>query len=178
VWAHDQVQLSWLSSHNAAFTRLGGIPAVVRVDNTKTAVAHGAGAWGRLNETYRRYALSVRFHIDACAPYSPEHKGKVERSVRTGRGRLDPAARAWDSLGELQAHTDGTVEESARRRCCPGTGTSVWQAWQAEREHLGPLPILPQPLRPRCRPYRGRGCAGALRGTPVLGALCLPGAPG
>ena len=37
VWAHDQGQLSWLSSHNAAFTRLGGIPAVVRVDNTKTA---------------------------------------------------------------------------------------------------------------------------------------------
>jgi transposase len=47
VWAHDQGQLSWLSSHNAAFTRLGGIPAVVRVDNTKTAAAHGAGAWGR-----------------------------------------------------------------------------------------------------------------------------------
>ena len=58
---------------------------------------------GRLNETYRRYALTVRFHIDPCSPYSPEHKGKVERSVRSGRGRLDPALQAWDSLSELQA---------------------------------------------------------------------------
>lgn len=86
---------SWLASHNGAFTRLGGIPAVVRVDNTKTAVAHGAGAWGQLNETYRRYALTVRFHIDPCAPYSPEHKGKVERTVRTARARLEATARPW-----------------------------------------------------------------------------------
>jgi transposase len=68
VWARDQTQLSWLSSHNGAFTRLGGIPAVVRVDNTKTAVVHGAGAWGELNETYRRYAMTVRFHVDPCSP--------------------------------------------------------------------------------------------------------------
>ncbi|MFO1305216.1 MAG: hypothetical protein U1F54_15910 [Burkholderiales bacterium] len=35
VWARDQKQLSWLSSHNGAFTRLGRIPAVVRVANTR-----------------------------------------------------------------------------------------------------------------------------------------------
>jgi transposase len=146
VWARDQTQLSWLSSHNGAFSRLGGIPAVVRVDNTKTAVAHGAGVWGQLNETYRRYAMTVRFHIDPCAPYSPEHKGKVERTVRTGRGRLDPGGRPWDDLAELQAASDAAVEQSARRRCCPATGSSVWEAWQDERRHLAPLPILPQPF--------------------------------
>lgn len=48
LWAHDQGQLSWLASHNGAFSRLGGIPAVVRVDNTKTAVVRGAGSWGQL----------------------------------------------------------------------------------------------------------------------------------
>lgn len=146
VWARDQTQLSWLSSHNAAFRRLGGIPAVVRVDNTKTAVSHGAGAWGELNETYRRYALTVRFHIDACSPYSPEHKGKVERTVRTARGRLDPHSRPWDDLAELQASSDTAVEQSARARRCPITGSSVWEAWQQERRHLAPLPILPQPF--------------------------------
>lgn len=145
VWARDQTQLSWLSSHNGAFTRLGGIPAVVRVDNTKTAVIHGAGAWGELNETYR-YANTVRFHIDPCAPYSPEHKGKVERAVRTGRGRLDPQGRAWDDVAELQTASDSAVEQSARRRRCPATGSSVWEAWQDERSHLAPLPMLPQPF--------------------------------
>jgi hypothetical protein len=46
---------------------------VVRVDNTKTAVVQGAGAWGTINPSYQRYATTVRFHIDACAPYAPEH---------------------------------------------------------------------------------------------------------
>jgi transposase len=133
VWARDQSQLSWLSSHNGAFTRLGGIPAVVRVDNTKTAVAHGAGAWGQLNETYRRYAMTVRFHVDLCAPYSPEHKGKVERSVRTGRGRLDPGSRPWDDLAELQAATDVAVEQSARRRRCPARSSAAGRCSSAPR---------------------------------------------
>ena len=146
VWARDQTQLSWLSSHNGAFTRLGGIPAVVRVDNTKTAVAHGAGAWGQLNETYRRYAMTVRFHIDPCSPYSPEHKGKVERTVRTARARLEPTIRPWDSLEELQAMTDAAVMQSAHQRRCPATGATVLEAWEEERRHLAPLPILPQPF--------------------------------
>jgi len=146
VWMTGEDQLSWLAGHNGAFTRLGGIPAVVRVDNTKTAVVHGAGAWGELNASYRAYARAVRFHIDPCAPYSPEHKGKVERAVRTQRFGPVPAERAWDSLEELQVRTDAEVEHSARRRRCPATGTSVWEAWHAERERLAPLPILPVPF--------------------------------
>ncbi|MFO0040476.1 MAG: IS21 family transposase [Pseudomonadota bacterium] len=145
-WATRQDQMSWLSCHNAAFQRLGGIPAVVRVDNTKTAVVQGAGAWGTINPTYQRYATTVRFHIDACAPYSPEHKGKVERAVRSGRGRFDPAARPWDDLAEWQAATDAAVQTRAQRRICPATGTSVWGAWAAERDRLAPLPRLPEPF--------------------------------
>ena len=67
--------------------------AVVRVDNEKTAVARGAGTWGKINEAYRRYAQTLRFHIDACAPRSPEAKGKVERSIR--ECAVSPVSR-WD----------------------------------------------------------------------------------
>lgn len=146
VWMMAEDQLCWLAGHNGAFERLGGIPAVVRVDNTKTAVSHGAGHWGEINATYRRYALTLRFHVDPCAPYSPEHKGKVERAVRTQRWAHDPLRRCWDSLEELQAFTDAAVERSARQRRCPATGTSVWEAFLAERRHLAPLPILPVPF--------------------------------
>ncbi len=146
VWMPSEDQLCWLAGHNGAFERLGGIPAVVRIDNPKTAVARGAGVWGELNATYRRYATTVRFHVDPCAPYSPEHKGKVERAVRTQRWAHDPQRRAWDSLEELQAWTDAEQECSAKRRRCPATGTSVWEAWQAERPRLAPLPILPVPF--------------------------------
>lgn len=146
IWMANENQLSWLAGHNHAFRRLGGIPAVIRVDNTKTAVAQGAGCWGTLNETYRRYALTVRFHIDMCAPYSPEHKGKVERAVRTQRWGQDPQRQPWDSLEELQSHTDAVLVDAACRRRCPSTGTSVYEAWQAERAFLASLPPLPEPF--------------------------------
>lgn len=146
VWMTNENQLSWLYGHNQAFTRLGGIPAVVRVDNAKTAVAQGAGCWGTINPTYRRYALTVRFHIDVCAPYSPEHKGKVERAVRTQRWGQDPQRQPWDSVEELQSHTDAALAHSSRQRRCPATGTSVYEAWQAERAFLAPLPPLPAPF--------------------------------
>lgn len=145
VWMPAEDSLCWLAAHNAAFERVGGIPAVLRVDNTKTAVVRGAGSWGQLNDSYRRYATTVRFHVDPCAPYSPEHKGKVERAVRTHRG-IDLARQAWDSVEELQAATDEAVQDSARRRRCPATGGSVFDAWQAERAALAPLPVLPVPF--------------------------------
>lgn len=145
VWMPSQDTLSWLAGHNGCFQRLGGIPAVVRVDNTKTAVVRGAGAWGQLNESYRRYATTVRFHVDPCAPYSPQHKGKVERAVRTHRG-LDLDHRAWESIEALQAATDAALTAQSHRRRCPATGTSVHDAWQAELTALAPLPVLPAPF--------------------------------
>ncbi len=146
VWSERQDQLSWLWCHNRALERLGGVPAVVRVDNTKTAVVRGAGPWGELNATYRRYATMLRFHIDPCLPRSPEHKGKVERQVRTQRGVADPRSQHWPDLAVLQAWSDEAEVRSASRRRCPATGTSVKAAWEAERRHLAPLPVLPEPF--------------------------------
>lgn len=146
VWSYSQDQLSWLWCHNRAFERVGGIPAVLRVDNTKTAVSRGAGPWGEINATYKRYATSLRFHVDACLPCSPNHKGKVERLVRTGRGGLDITRRPWECIEELQAFTDERVDLAIRRRRCPATGESVHDSWQAELPHLAPVPLLPEPF--------------------------------
>lgn len=146
VWSERQDQLSWLWCHNRALERVGGVPAVIRVDNTKTAVVRGAGPWGELNAAYRRYATMLRFHIDPCLPRAPEHKGKVERHVRTQRGVFDPYGRYWPDLATLQAASDAMLDAAAERRCCPATGTSVMAAWHAERRHLGALPLLPEPF--------------------------------
>jgi hypothetical protein len=119
----------------------------VRVDNEKTAVVRGAGAWGTINPAYRRYALLMRFHVDACAPREPQAKGKVERQVRTQRWAADPSRQCWRDLRELQAWSDEQAERLARRRRCLATGASVWESWQAERELLTPLPEhLPEPF--------------------------------
>lgn len=146
VWSPRRTTLSWIGAHNGGFQRLGGIPAVVRIDNDTAAVARGAGAWGVLTQAYRRYALTVRFHVDLCPPRQPQAKGKVERRIRAQRFGIDPTREAWRDLTQLQAWTDEAMERDACRRRCPATGTSVMSAWDAERPLLAPLPLLPDPF--------------------------------
>jgi hypothetical protein len=88
----------------------------------------------------------VRFHIDACLPRSPQAKGKVERGIRTERGWEEVTGRAWSSWEELQAWTDARMRVEAERRICPATGTTVREAWEAEKPMLGMLPVLPEPF--------------------------------
>lgn len=146
VWSRKKDQLSWLSCHNAAFRRLAGVAAVNRIDNVKTAVAVGAGAWGEIHPVYRAYARAVGFHIDPCPPRAAEAKGKVEAKVRLSRLRLDPSHRRWEGLDELQATTDQRINAWAKRAECPATGRSVEASWEAELQRLAPLPLLPEPF--------------------------------
>lgn len=147
VWSRRKDLLSWLHCHGEGFRRLGGVTATVRVDNEKTAISRGAGAWGTINVAYRRYARVLGFHIDACAPRQPQAKGKVERQVRSQRAGADPSRMVWRDLAELQAWSDEQSETAARRRRCPITGDSVWESWQRERPLLTPLPEpMPEPF--------------------------------
>jgi transposase len=146
IWSLRKDLLAWLHVHNEALRYLGGVPAVIRVDNEKTAVSHGAGTWGTVHPGYQAYADSVRFHVDPCRPRCPGDKGKVEREVRDQRGVGDPRRRAWDDLEELQAHTDARLEQRARQRICPATGDSIWASYQEEKAHLAALPLLPEPF--------------------------------
>ena len=144
IWSRRMDQLSWHQVHNEAFRRLGGIPAVVRLDNLKTGVIRGAGPWGEINASYRSYARAVGFHVDPCLPEAPEDKGKVERRVGVGRGCIDPRGRWYDGLAGLQSWTDERLAISARQRVCPATGRSVEASWLAEQPRLRPLGILPE----------------------------------
>jgi transposase len=147
VWSRRKDLLSWLHCHGEGFKRLGGVTATVRVDNEKTAVVRGAGAWGVINPAYRRYARLMSFHVDACAPRQPQQKGKVERQVRAQRAGADPRGQVWRDLAELQAWSDEQCQRQAQRRRCPISGQSVWATWQQERRLLTPLPEhLPEPF--------------------------------
>ena len=156
IWSRKQDQLSWHHVHNEAYRRLEGVAAVNRIDNLKTGVAHGAGAWGRVNEQYRLYARQMRFHVDAHQVRQPQQKGKVERRVRV-LDELGLGRRSFESLAHLQAWTDAAIEQSDRRRICAATGKTVYETWEAEKPRLGRLPErLPEPfdLVRTCRVHR------------------------
>lgn len=146
VWSEREDQVSWLACHNGAFRRLGGIPAVNRIDNVRTAIAAGAGAWGVIHPTYRAYARSVGFHVDACQPGEANAKGKTEAKVRLSRLLVDVVTSRYAGIAGLQSATDEQVERWAKRAICPATGATVDETWQSEREHLAPLPTLPEPF--------------------------------
>jgi hypothetical protein len=136
VWSRSMDQLAWL----------GGVAAVNRIDNLKTGIARGCGAWGQINEQYRVYARTIGFHVDACEVRSPEQKGKTERRVGDCKG-LDVQGRRFDGLGGLQAWTDADRAARAIKRICPATGLSVAASWEAEKPFLRPLPAsLPEPF--------------------------------
>lgn len=147
------------------------------VDNEKIAVARGAGMWGKLNEPYRRYALTLRFHIDPCAPRSPESKGKVERRIRDHRLHDDPRRRVWSSRDALQLWTDARMAASAARRRCPATGTSVAAAWRAGAAVPGRAADPARALRRRGPAPRSPRLHGAVQGPLLLRAVRAHRAP-
>jgi transposase len=146
VWSRSLDQLAWHHVHNEAYRRLGGVAAVNRIDNLKTGIARGCGAWGQINEQYRVYARTMGFHVDACEVRSPEQKGKTERRVGDCKG-LDIPGRCFDGLDGLQAWTDADRAARVVQRICPATGLSVAASWEAEKPFLRPLPDrLPEPF--------------------------------
>lgn len=140
IWCRRMDQLAWHHAHTEALRRLGGVPAVLRIDNLKTGVGQGAGPWGQLNEAYHSYARSLGFHIDACLPRCPEDKGKVENKVGNLKRRLRLQGRCFASLEQLQKWTDQELTRWGRQRLCPATGECVEASWHAEQARLRPLP--------------------------------------
>src|SRR5262249_35961209 len=146
VWSRSMDLLAWHHVHNEAYRRLGGVAAVNRIDNLKTGVARGCGAWGVVNEQYRAYARALGFHVDACEVRAPEQKGKTERRVGDCKGP-DLRARPSDGRAALPAWTAAGGAARAPGRICPATGSSVGASWEAERPSLRPRPAaLPEPF--------------------------------
>jgi transposase len=145
IWCRGMDQLHWHHAHNEAFRRIRGVPAVLRIDNLKTGIAHGAGPWGERNDSYLCYSKTVGFHIDACLPRCPEHKGKVESKVRLVRRHLRLTG-PFTTLADLQSQTDEQLLASDAKRICPATGRTVHESWHGEQLRLQSLPLLPEPF--------------------------------
>jgi len=145
--SRDQSQLAWHTGHLALFERYGGVPLWVRIDNLKTGVASGAGANAVLNPTYEIFARTCGFEIDPCRARKGSDKGKAERSVRTFRGAFGEIfRRGAGSTEELQTLLDTDADRLLDRLECPVTGTSVREAWEAERNLLQPVPSMSEPF--------------------------------
>lgn len=129
--------------HRRAFAHLGGVPATIVYDRTKTVVKRhvAPGVAVPLHPEAAAFAEHYGFVIDVLAAYRPTGKGRVERQVAINRDHVI-AGRCFDSLAEL----DGAFEAwlPIRRAQVHRThGQVISVRAEADRAALLPLPAQP-----------------------------------
>jgi len=165
VWSLGETMLCWLGCHNRAFEFLGGVPSTVRIDNLKTGVASGCGAWATLNPGYEAYAAQMGFVIDPHRVRTPRDKGKAERRVLDVKVLQVAEKARFEDMEDLQRTTELRIAARARKLVCPVTGKSAFESWNLEKPFLAPLPLtLPEPFDIQVLREVGRDCLVAFEG--------------
>jgi len=133
---------SWLNAHQRAFTRLGGLPEVIRCDCLGSAVTLWKGEASVLNPKYARMMRELGIKVFPARPGVPRDKGKVEKKIADIFGRCDLAHRIWPDLASLDAAINGQVARLEREWRCGATGLTVEESFAYEKQSLKPLPAL------------------------------------
>ncbi|MBU4306438.1 MAG: IS21 family transposase [Candidatus Aminicenantes bacterium] len=131
---------AFITLQQEAFMRLGGLPAILRMDCLKSAVQRWRGSHSELNEHYKRFLSSLGIGAFPSRPRHPEDKGKVEKRIRDLFDRLDFRHRLFTGIADLQAYSDLQIQELESEWRCGATGLSVQESFAYERSYLRPLP--------------------------------------
>ncbi len=131
---------------DAAFRRIGGIPAYLLTDNEKTVtVEHVAGIPVRnpsAVEFGRHYGLTVA----TCVPYDPASKGGPESTVKLAKADVVPTdanlREEYESFAELDAACTAFCEQ-VNGRPHRVTRRSPAEMLAEERARLHPVPAEP-----------------------------------
>ena len=136
---YRQTTESFIRCLENAFWHFGGVPRRLVLDNLKAAVKQADWFDPELNPKVQSFCAALRHGLLPTKPYTPRHKGKVERGVdyvqenalkgRTVRqpGGAEPATCCdWEADGRRHAHPRhdpqaGAASCSRRwrsRRCC------------------------------------------------------------
>jgi len=90
---------TWLDCHIRAFEFFGGCPKTVLLDNLKAGVIKADLYDPTINRAYAELERHYGFVADPAKVRTPEHKGKVERSMPTIRQQL-AAGRQYQDLAD------------------------------------------------------------------------------
>jgi len=131
---------TWIDCHVRAFEFFHGVPETVLLDNLKAGVVRPDIYDPTINRAYAELERHYAFVVDPARVGTPEHKGKVERSVPIVRQQL-VAGREYRDVADLN--------EKALLWCRDGIGREPHGTTQEpplerferdERPALKPLP--------------------------------------
>jgi len=129
----SQDQVSWARLHINAFNFFGGVPGRIILDNLKAGVIKPDMYDPTLNETYSELSRFYGFTIDPAKVYKPEHKGKVERSIRIVREQLI-AGKLYKNITEANAEALQWCKNEISHRICTTTGSKPIDIFLSEEK--------------------------------------------
>lgn len=140
-FVHSQDQLSWAQSHINAFHFFGGVPCTVLLDNLKAGVIKVDIYDPTLNETYAELSRFYGFIADPAKARTPEHKGKVERSVQLVKEQII-AGMVYTDLDSMNAFARDWCANKIAHVVCSTTGEKPIDLFHNEELMLlTPLPF-------------------------------------
>lgn len=122
-----------------AVRHFGGVPRLLNFDNLKAAVVKADWYDPAMNPKLADFCRHYGMTPMPCRPYTPEHKGKVERGVGYAKNNALKGLR-FASLGEQNAHLLHWEEQVADKRVHGTTRRQVAAMFEQERKALGTLP--------------------------------------
>lgn len=140
-FSFSQDQMSWAQLHINAFKFFKGVPARIILDNLKAGVIKSDIYDPTLNETYSELSRFYGFTIDPAKAYKPEHKGKVERSIRIVREQLI-AGKLYKTITEANSEAINWCKNEISHRVCSTTGSKPIDLFISEEKSC----LLEMPL--------------------------------
>lgn len=137
----DQSLATWCDCHIRAFEFFGGVVVRVVVDNLKAAITRAVVHDPIATRAYREVAEHYVFAISPCRPWTPRHKGKVEKGGVHYVKRNALAGRIFRDEIEANEYLLRWCETTAGMR---DHGTTHWRPierfLEVEKPALQPLP--------------------------------------
>jgi len=152
----SQGQVSWAQLHINAFKFFRGVPARIILDNLKAGVIKPDIYDPTLNETYSELSRFYGFTIDPAKAYKPEHKGKVERSIRIVREQLI-AGKSYQTITQANIEAVLWCKNEISHRVCSTTGFKPIDLFLSEeKQHLIDIPsgLFDMPIWTVCKVHK------------------------
>jgi len=130
-FVYSQNALSWAQSHINAFKFFGAVPKSVLLDNLKSGVIQADIYDPVINQTYAELERHYGFVADPAKARTPEHKGKVERSVRIVKEQVI-AGRKFNSLDDLNAFAFNWCKNTISNEVCSSMGRTPLDVFTKE----------------------------------------------
>ncbi len=139
-FVYSQNAQSWAQSHINAFKFFRAVPNCVLLDNLKSGVISADIYDPVINPNYADLSRHFGFIADPAKSRTPEHKGKVERSVRIVKEQII-AGRNFDSLDDLNDFALDWCQNTISHEICSTTGRKPIDVFNKEElPAMQPLP--------------------------------------